>query len=74
MLKSVAKTGTDIEISVKHKDLRQLESKLKKWENELKLREAKINENSSEIRHLQDYIQKVEARNHELETTIKTLY
>ena len=39
MLKSVAKTGTDIEISVKHKDLRQL----KKWENELKLREAKIN-------------------------------
>ena len=35
--KSVARTGTDIEISVKHKDLRQLESKLKKWENELKL-------------------------------------
>ena len=74
VLKSVAKTGTDIEISVKHKDLRQLESKLKKWVNELKLREAKINENSSEIRRLQDYIQKVEARNHELETTIKTLY
>ena len=72
--KSEAKTGTDIEISVKHKELRQLESKLKKWENELKLGEAKINENSSEIRRLQDYIQKVEARNYELETTIKTLY
>ena len=33
VLKSVAKTGKDIEISVKHKDLRQLESKLKIWEN-----------------------------------------
>ena len=72
VLKSVAKTGTDIKISVKHKDSRQLESKLKKWENELKLREAKINENSSETRQFQDYIQKAEARNHELETTIKT--
>ena len=37
VLKSVAKTGTDIEINVKHKDLRQLESKLKNWENDLKL-------------------------------------
>ena len=73
MFKSVVKTRTDIEISVKHKDLRQLESKLKKWENELKLREAKINENSSETRRLQVYIQKVEARYHELETTIKTI-
>ena len=58
---------------MKQKDLRQLESKLKRWENELKLKEAKISEDVNETRRLRDYIQKVEARNHELETTIKTL-
>ena len=71
--KSVVKTEPEGQANVKYKDLRQLESKLKKWENELKLKEAKITENASETRRLQDYIQKVEARNHELETTIKTL-
>ena len=58
---------------VKHKDLRQLESKLKKWENELKLREARITDSTEEAQRLLDYIQKLEARNHEFETTIKAM-
>ena len=70
--KTVDKPNTD-NVNPKYRDLRQLENKLKKWENVLKLRASKIDDSANETRRLQDYIQKLEARNHELETTIKTL-
>ena len=70
--KAVIKSVNDSAIP-KYRELRQQEGKLKKWENELKLREAKIEDKTSESRELQDYIQRLEARNCELETTVKTL-
>ena len=70
--KAVSKPDNDSAIP-KYRELRQQEGKLKKWENEPKLREAKIEDKTSETRRLQDYIQKLEARNCELETTVKTL-
>ena len=70
--KAVSKPDNDSAIP-KHRELRQQVGKLKKWENELKLREAMIEDKTSETRRLQDYIQKLEARNCELETAVKTL-
>ena len=69
--KAVSKPDNDSAIP-KYRELRQQEGKLKKWENELKLREAKIEDKTSETRRQQD-IQKLEARNCELEITVKTL-
>ena len=59
---------------VKSRELRQLEVKLKKWEEELKLREIQLNEKENDRRRLEDYLRKTEARNSELEATIRTLY
>ena len=70
--KIVNKHDTD-NVNPKYRDLRQLENKLKKWENELKMCESKIEDSENETRRLQDYIQTLEFRNYELETTIKTL-
>ena len=56
---------------MKSRELRQLEVKLTKWEEEL--REVQ-NEKENDRRRLEDYLQKTEARNVELEATIRTLY
>ncbi|MCG7868272.1 MAG: hypothetical protein JAY74_18145, partial [Candidatus Thiodiazotropha taylori] len=58
---------------VKQRELRQKELKLKKWEEELKIREAKTAELEGDKSRLEDYICKTEARNVELEATIRTL-
>ena len=66
-------TTTDVQ-SVKHRELRQLESKLRKWEEELKLRETLLSDKEVDRKKLEDYLQKTEARNVEYEATIRTLY
>ncbi|MES9884979.1 MAG: hypothetical protein ABW185_29400 [Sedimenticola sp.] len=59
--------------SVKQRDLRQQEQKLKKWEDELKYREAKSLDLVNQCKRLEDYLAKTEARNVELDKTIRTL-
>ena len=50
-----------------------MEAKLRKWEEELKQREANVNNTGTDQRRLEDYLQKTEARNLELEATVRTL-
>lgn len=59
--------------NMKQRELRQLEMKLKKWEEDLKIREQKNAETLKDHSRLEDYVNKTEARNHELEQTIRTL-
>ena len=59
--------------SIKQRELRQMECKLKKWEEDLKLQEARTGSKNVDSRKLEDYLQKTEARNVELEATIRTL-
>jgi len=66
--------GKEVESSiVKQRELRQLELKLKKREENLKVRESSVNEKLKDKTKLIDYIHKIEARNMELEQTIKTM-
>ena len=60
--------------SQKQRELRQTELKLKKWEEELKIREAKCSETYQSVSRLEDYVRKVEARNLELQETVRTLH
>ncbi|VDH96185.1 Hypothetical predicted protein [Mytilus galloprovincialis] len=55
------------------KEIRQIEQKLKKKEEQLKIKEAILNENATEKTTLLDRILKAESKNIELEHTIKTL-
>ena len=59
--------------TIKQRELRQMECKLKKWEEDLKLQEARTGSKNVDSRKLEDYLQKTEARNVELEATIRTL-
>lgn len=59
--------------SLKQREIRQSELKLRKWEEELKIREAKCTEAYQGVSRLEDYVRKVEARNLELQETIRTL-
>ena len=61
-------------ISNRQRELRQLGLKLRKWEEELKLRETKCNDATKEFTRLEDYVRKTEARNVELEKTIMVPY
>ncbi|CAC5361138.1 unnamed protein product [Mytilus coruscus] len=56
------------------KEIRQIEQKLKKKEEQLKIKEAILNENATEKTTLLDRILKAESKNMELEHTIKTLH
>ncbi|CAC5421607.1 unnamed protein product [Mytilus coruscus] len=56
------------------KEIRQIEQKLKKKEEQLKIKEAILNENATEKTTLLDRILKAESKNIELEHTIKTLH
>ena len=58
---------------VKLSELRSKETKLKKWEEELKLKDKIHNEQNKERLKLETYCKKLEARNNELELMIKTL-
>ncbi|CAC5402563.1 unnamed protein product [Mytilus coruscus] len=59
--------------SAKLKDIRQLEQKLKKKEEQLKIKEAMINDDFKEKEQILERLFKAENRNFELEQTIKTL-
>ncbi|CAG2205055.1 unnamed protein product [Mytilus edulis] len=59
---------------IRMKELKQLEQKLKKREEQIKMKEAMINENMKEKTNILDRLHKSEFRNIELENTIKTLY
>ena len=51
-----------------------MEANLRKWEEELKQREeANVNNSGTDQRRLEDYLQKTQARNLELEATVRTL-
>ena len=67
------KTKSSDSVSVKQRDLRQREAKIKKREEELDMQEAKFGTKGDDSRRLEDYLQKTEARNVELEATIRTL-
>ena len=58
---------------VKLKDIRLAENKLKKKEEQLRVKEQLLNDKSKEQTKLIDKINKLETRNMELERTIKTL-
>ena len=71
--KDVTKGAPSDCIPMKQRELRQLENKLRKWEDDLKLRESRLLEQNKENRRLEGYINKVEARNNELQHTVRTL-
>ena len=60
-------------LNVKQHELRHLVIKLKKWEEDLKMQDAKAGSKNNDSRKLLDYLQRTEARNVELEATIRTL-
>ena len=64
---------SDEGLGLKHKDLRQKEQKLRKWENELKLKESQLQMAAEEAKRREDYVNKVEARNRELEPSVRIL-
>ena len=66
------KTTTD-KAAIKLREVRQLVGKLKKWEEGLKVREAKLNNNSVDARRMEEYLSMTEARNVEHEDTVRTL-
>ena len=61
------------DISVKQSDIRQLEMKLKKKQDELKTQETKLMQVKDDKLRLESYIQKIEARNDELEQSNRLL-
>ena len=60
-------------VNIKMKDLRQKETKLRKWEEELKLKDSQIKAAELDRTRREAYISQVEARNNELENTIRIL-
>ena len=63
----------DMDTTVKLRELRQMETKLRKWEDELKQRESRLSNYEVDYKRMEDYLQKTEARNLELESTVRTL-
>ena len=63
---------TDIRDS-KLSDLRARENKLKKMEEQLKIKERSLEDTNKDKVKLEHYIKTLEARNNELEMTVKTL-
>ncbi|CAC5400783.1 unnamed protein product [Mytilus coruscus] len=59
---------------IKMKELRQLEQRLRKKDEQLKLKETAINESLSEKTKVLDRLFKAETRNLELEQTVKNLF
>ena len=58
---------------IKLREIWQLEVKLKKWEKDLKVREAKVTNGNVDSRRMEEYVSKTEARNVELEAIVRTL-
>ena len=58
---------------IKLREVRQLEAKLKKLEEDLKLRETKVTNSNVDSRRMEEYVSKKEAHNVELGATVRTL-
>ena len=58
---------------IKLREIRQLEAKLKKWEEDLKHREAKVTNSNVDSRRMEEFVSKTEVRNVELEAIVRTL-
>lgn len=69
----VVKKSTNDTTAVKQRELRQQDLKLRRWEEELKLREGKISDMENCVKRLEEYLGRTEARNVELEKTVRTL-
>ncbi|CAC5414882.1 unnamed protein product [Mytilus coruscus] len=69
---SVKSINKEDQSHIKQRDLRQLELKLKKKEEQIKMKEAAINDKAKEKTRLLYRLHKAESRNFELEMTIKT--
>ncbi|MEW8309202.1 MAG: hypothetical protein G8D88_18940, partial [gamma proteobacterium symbiont of Ctena orbiculata] len=69
----VAKKSTSDITAVKQRELRQQDLKLRRWEEELKLREAKLSDMENCVKRLEEYLSRTEARNVELEKTVRNL-
>ena len=52
------KAQSQTDATVKLREIRQMEAKLRKWEEELKQREANVNNYGTDQRRLEDYLQK----------------
>ena len=68
---STVNEGCSIDSRIK--ELKQLELKLKKKEEQLKIKEAMINDDAKEKSKILDRLYKAETRNYELEHRVKTL-
>ena len=60
-------------LEIKLSELKEKEIRLRKWEQDLKLKEKTINEHKKDRAKIKLYAKKLEARNLELEQIIKTL-
>ena len=68
-----SKSAHSENIEMRLKDLRQLEIRLKKKEEQLKIKQTMLNEDAKEKSKILDRLFKAESRNSELEQTVKTL-
>lgn len=63
----------NIIVSTKMSELRQKEIKLRKWEDELKIKEKLVEDNSRDRIRMETYIKQLESEKEEYEQTIRTL-
>ncbi|KAK3098005.1 hypothetical protein FSP39_015236 [Pinctada imbricata] len=71
--KKSQKSDTTNENNTKMKDLRTKEEKLRKWEEQLKLRETQLRSHEEDEERRKAYIAQIEARNAELQQTVRIL-
>lgn len=72
-LKNEKKSQSTSNISMSSTQLRQKELKLKRWEDDLRLKEKLVNEHEKDHTKLRSYIAKLENKNHENSLHIQTL-
>lgn len=72
-LKNEKKSQSTSNISMSSTQLRQKELKLKRWEDDLRLKEKLVNEHEKDYTKLRSYIANLENKNHENSLHIQTL-
>jgi len=72
-LKNKEKSQSTSNITMSSTQLRQKELKLKRWEDDLRLKEKLVNEHEKDHAKLRSYIAKLENKNHENSLHIQTL-
>lgn len=58
----MARKSTSDTTAVKQRELRQQDLKLRRWEEELKLREAKLSDMENCVKRPEEYLSKTEAK------------